>query len=70
MTAVELLVFYYYYYYCYYYYSVALSRLKPCRNVKIDLSGTIHSAGYKFRGATALQPESKCSLQYMPLNFQ
>ena len=40
---------------------MALSRLRPCRNVKNDLSGTIHSAGYKFCKAAALQPESKRS---------
>ena len=36
-----------------------------------DLSGTIHSArGYKVCRAAALQPVSKRSLQYMPLNFK
>ena len=52
------------------FYCVVLSRLKPGRNVKNDLSGTIHSAGYKFCRAAALQPESKRSLQCMLLNFQ
>lgn len=37
LIAAEFLVFY----------CVALFRLKPCRQVKNDLSGTIHSAGYK-----------------------
>ena len=46
-----------------FFYCVALSRLKPCRHVKNDLSGTIHSAGYKFCRAAALQPVSKRSLQ-------
>ena len=46
-----------------FFYCVALSRLKPCRNVKNDLSGTIHSAGCKFCRAAALQPVSKRSLQ-------
>ena len=46
-----------------FFYRVALSRLKPCRHVKIDLSGTIHSAGYKFCRAAALQCVSKRSLQ-------
>ena len=36
---------------------------KGCRHVKNDLSGTIHSSGYKFRRAAALQPVSKRSLQ-------
>ena len=52
LIAAEFLVFYF----------VALFRLKPCRQVKNDLSGTIHSAGYKFCRATA-QPLSKRSLQ-------
>ena len=60
MIAGEFLVFY----------CVALSLLKPCRNVKNDLSGTIHSAGFKVCEAAALQPVSKRSLQYMPLKFQ
>ena len=34
-----------------------------CRHVKNDLSGTIHSAGYKFCTAAALQPVSKRSQQ-------
>ena len=42
---------------------VALSRLKPCRHVKNDLSGTIHSAGYKFCRVAALQRLSKRSSQ-------
>ena len=53
LIAAEFLVFY----------CVALSGLKPCRHVKNDLSGTIHSAGYKFCKATALQPLWKRSLQ-------
>ena len=53
LIAAEFLVFY----------CVALFRLKPCRQVKNDLSGTIHSAGYKFCRAAALQPLSKRSLQ-------
>ena len=53
LIAAEFLVFY----------CVALSRLKPCRHVKNDLSGTIHSAGYKFCRADALQPLLKRSLQ-------
>ena len=40
------------------------------RNVNNDLSGAIHSVGYKFCRAAALQPVSKRSLEYMPLNFQ
>ena len=63
MIAAELLVLY----------CVALSCLKPCRNVKNDLSGTIYSAGrYKVCRAAAVQPvskDSKRSLRYMPLNF-
>ena len=51
--AAEILVFY----------CVALSRLKPCRHVKNDLSGTIHSDGYKSCRAAALQPVLKRSLQ-------
>ena len=42
---------------------ISSERLKPCRHVKNDLSGTIHSAGYKFCRAAALQPVSKRSLQ-------
>ena len=53
LIAAEFLVFY----------CVALSRLKLCRHVKNDLSGTIHSDGYKFCRAAALQPLSKRSLQ-------
>ena len=53
LIVAEFLVFYY----------VALSRLKPCRHVKNDLSGTIPSAGYKFCRAAALQHLSKRSLQ-------
>ena len=59
--AAELLVFY----------CMVLSRLKPCRKVKNDLSGTIHYAGYSnFCRAAAIQPVLKRSLQYMPINFQ
>ena len=53
LIAAEFLVFY----------CVALSRLKPSRHVKSDLSGTIYSAGDKFCRAAALQPLSKRSLQ-------
>ena len=48
------------------FYCVALSHRKPCQNVKNDLSGTIHSAGFRFCKAVALYPVS--NIKFTPMD--